>query len=349
MVRDKMRLSTTSRADAEAVSRFAELVGPVMAQRTPESVRRHAADALALFLPYDACDIRSANDRRRELVPVLSRGPHATEVMLHGDVTYGQGLSGWVALHRQALLTNTAQLDPRAIRIPGTPSVPEAAIAIPLIATGSLKDVLVVRREGYDVAFTETEFALARSFADLIAIALDNADLRVRLEQEASTDPLTGLPNRRYFSEALGVRARTVQEEGGTLSVLLIDVDGLKLTNDTLGHHEGDRLLTTVAQTLSAGLREGDLAARLAGDEFAVLLAHTDGAGASAIARRLADAIDDAAQVATGIRGVGASVGWAEFGADGRDVEELLIAADRSMYEAKRRNHQRARRPRLSD
>jgi len=154
--------------------------------------------------------------------------------MLHGDVTYGQGLSGWVALHRQALLTNTAQLDPRAIRIPGTPSVPEAAIAIPLIATGSLKDVLVVRREGYDVAFTETEFALARSFADLIAIALDNADLRVRLEQQASTDPLTGLPNRRYFSEALGVRARTVHEEGGTLSVLLIDVDGLKLTNDTL-------------------------------------------------------------------------------------------------------------------
>lgn len=339
-----MRLSATRR-DADAVSRFAELVVPVMAQRTSESIRRHVADALALFLPYDSCDIRLANDRRRELTPVLSRGAHAAEVMLHGEVTYGQGLTGWVALHRQPLLTNTAQSDPRAIRIPGTPSVPEAAIAIPLIAAGSLKDVLVVRREGHSVKFTETEFTLARSFADLVAIALENADLRAQLEQQANTDPLTGLPNRRYFCGELSLRATTADEEDGKLSVLFVDVDGLKLTNDTLGHHEGDRLLATVAQTLSAGLREGDLAARIAGDEFAILLSHTDGFEASVRARRLARAINSAAQAAVGIRGVGASVGWAEFGADGSDAEALLMAADRSMYEAKRHNHLRARRP----
>jgi diguanylate cyclase (GGDEF)-like protein len=347
MVMGEMRLSATRRSHADAVSRFAELVAPVMAQRTSEAVRRHAADALALFLPYDACDIRVANDRRQELIPVLSRGAHAAEVMLHGDVAYGQGLTGWVALHREALLTNTAQFDPRAIRIPGTPSVPEAAIAIPLIAGGSLKDVLVVRREGQGVAFTETEFTLARSFADLVAIALENADLRARLEQQANTDPLTGLPNRRYFSEELSARTTTAYEEGSKLSVLLVDVDGLKLTNDTLGHHEGDRLLETVAQTLSSVLREGDLAARLAGDEFAVLLSHTDATEASVIARRLARAINSAAQATVGIRGVGASVGSAQLGADGSDADELLMAADRSMYEAKRHNHLRARRPTL--
>lgn len=329
---------------ADAVSRFAEVMVPVMAQGTPDAVRGQAADALARFLPYDACDLRSANEQRRELVPVLSRGVHSAQVMQLGDVVYGQGLSGWVALHREPLLTNAAQLDPRAVLLPGTPSTPEAVIGIPLIAGAHLKDVLIVRRQGDAAAFTDIEFELARSFADLVAVALENADVRARLEQEANTDPLTGLPNRRYFSEELSRRAKTALEQGGKLTVLLVDVDGLKLTNDTLGHSEGDRLLATVARTLLTGLREGDLAARLAGDEFAVLL-HTDATAARVIARRLERAIDREAQTATHLRGVGASIGWAELGTDARDPEELLIAADRSMYETKRRNHQRAQRP----
>ena len=347
MVRSEMRLSANRRAEADPVTRFTELVVPVMAQQTSESIRRQAADALALFLPYDSCDVRFADDQRRELIPVLSRGAHSAEVMLHGGVTYGEGLTGWAALHRKALVTNVAQRDPRAIRVPGTPSVPEAAMVIPLIVGGRLKDVFAVRRDGYDAAFTETEFALARSFADLVAVALENADLRTRLEQQANTDPLTGLPNRRYFTEQLSRRVSTARDEGSKLSVILIDVDRLKLTNDTLGHNEGDRLLTTVAQTLSSNLREGDLGARLAGDEFAVLLSHTDATGASVIARRLARAINGAAQTITGIHGAGASVGWASLGTECRDAEELLAAADRSMYQAKSRNHSRAPRPGL--
>ena len=186
--------------------------------------------------------------------------------------------------------------------------------------------------------------ALARSFADLVAVALENADLRAWLEQQANTDPLTGLPNRRYFSEQLSQRASTAHDEGSKLSVLLIDVDRLKLTNDTLGHNAGDRLLATVAQTLTSNLREGDLAARLAGDEFAVLLSHTDAVEARVIAARLVRAISSAAQTTTGIRDAGASVGWAELDTKSGDVEELLSEADRSMYQAKSRNHSRARR-----
>ena len=71
-----MRLSGIS-GDAEAYRRFTEVVGPVMAQGTADSVRREAVDALAVFMPYDACDVRSANEQRRELLPVLSRGPRA--------------------------------------------------------------------------------------------------------------------------------------------------------------------------------------------------------------------------------------------------------------------------------
>lgn len=338
-----MRRSRTT-IEAEAHRRFTEVIGAVMAQETADSVRRRAVDALAMFIPYDACDVRAANDQRRELIPVLSRGVHAAEVMLRGDVTYGHGLTGWVGLHREALLTNSAQLDPRAVLLPGTASTPEAVIGIPLVAGGRLKDVFLVRRQGYRAFFTESEFTLAQTFGDMVAIALENADVRARLEQQANTDPLTGLPNRRYFTAQLGRRATAAQQEDTKLSVLLIDVDGLKLTNDTLGHHEGDRLLVALAQTLSADLRQNDLAARLAGDEFAVLLSHTAATEATMIAQRLGRSLTSAAQAITGLRTVGASVGWAELGSDGRDAEELLIAADKSMYAVKRRNHRQTRR-----
>jgi diguanylate cyclase (GGDEF)-like protein len=136
--------------------------------------------------------------------------------------------------------------------------------------------------------------------------------------------------------------AAAATEPPARLSVLLIDVDGLKLANDTVGHDVGDRLLVTVAEALKAELREDDLAARLAGDEFVALLRYTNGAEAMAIAQRLEDAITKAAQRATGLQDVGASVGWAEYGANGHDPDELLSAADRSMYATKRHHYRRA-------
>ena len=329
--------------EADAYRRFAEVLGPVLTQASVEAVRKEAAEALARFLPYDAFDLRVADAERRELVPVLARGPRAAVVMRTGRISYGLGLSGWIAAHQEPLLANDAFLDPRTILVSGTPPTPEAVMGVPLVVRGRLKNVLLVRRFGPVATFSDSELALTRCFADLVAIALDNADARATLEEQATTDPLTGLPNRRRFTEELIRQAAAAEQNGEQLSVLLIDVDGLKLTNDTLGHHEGDRLLMAVAEKLKSELREGDLAGRIAGDEFGVLLRQTDSAQASVIARRLADAITTHAERTWRLSGVGASVGWAEFAVDGRDPEELLQAADRSMYTVKRQHHSRTR------
>jgi diguanylate cyclase (GGDEF)-like protein len=161
------------------------------------------------------------------------------------------------------------------------------------------------------------------------------AELReheVRLRHQALFDGLTGLANRTHFHEE--VAATLACAEPGTVSLLLIDLDGFKGVNDTLGHAAGDALLTGVAAKLSASVRGCDLVARLGGDEFAVLLRNCAADDADITSRRILGALTESVSVgATEIR-AGASIGVA-VAEPGDDVESLLRDADLAMYAAK--------------
>ena len=116
---------------------------------------------------------------------------------------YGEGITGWAAQRREPVRTNRAHLDPRVKVVPGTPpDEPEALITVPLVARGSLKGALNIYRLGERRRY-DGEFELARRFGDAAALALDNAEIRARLEHEAQTDSLTGLYNHRFFHERL--------------------------------------------------------------------------------------------------------------------------------------------------
>jgi diguanylate cyclase len=166
----------------------------------------------------------------------------------------------------------------------------------------------------------------------------DRKELEEELERLSQRDPLTGLFNRRRFEEELRrqlVSARRYRRPG---ALLAIDLDGFKQVNDRLGHAVGDEALREVGRVLGESLRASDaVVARLGGDEFVALLPEVDGAGASAVARRLVAAIREASFVADGqaVR-LGASIGVALFDEFGIPAEvELLAAADLAMYEAK--------------
>src|SRR5438132_19763 len=119
-------------------------------------------------------------------------------------VQFGEGIAGWAIEHRKPVLTNRAHLDPRVKVVPGTPeNEPEALVSIPLISRNAIKGALNIYRAGEEAFFTEEEFDLAKRFADAAALALDNAQIRARLEHQAQTDELTGLYNHRYFHERL--------------------------------------------------------------------------------------------------------------------------------------------------
>ncbi len=165
---------------------------------------------------------------------------------------------------------------------------------------------------------------LARE-VDRLRRELDEARAEVRrLEALANEDPLCAVLNRRGFDRALRQAAAHVSRYGTPAALLAFDLDGFKHVNDTQGHGAGDEVLKAVAAALSQNVRASDLVARIGGDEFAVLLWHVDEARARRKAEQLVSLLP-----------IGASFGVASLA--GLDADEAVAAADRLMYEDKRR------------
>ena len=136
---------------------------------------------------------------------------------MNSRALFGEGITGWAVENRRPVWTNRAHLDPRVQNVPGTPIEPEALITVPLIARGALKGALNIYRIGEDAAFYEHEFELAKWFGDAAALAIDNAQVKARLEHLAQTDSLTGplQPPLLPRAPALGADARFALARSG--------------------------------------------------------------------------------------------------------------------------------------
>jgi diguanylate cyclase (GGDEF)-like protein len=152
-------------------------------------------------------------------------------------------------------------------------------------------------------------------------------------EHLARHDSLTELPNRRWFLEAVGQALKNPSLRAGGL--LLVDLNGFKEVNDTLGHHHGDLVLKEVGPRLAAAFRSEDLVARLGGDEFAVFMPGADSDAAQTAVQRLQDALHTPVDVDGISLELDASIGLAWYPEHGGDVDTLLQRADVAMYRAK--------------
>lgn len=173
-------------------------------------------------------------------------------------------------------------------------------------------------------------------FTDITADLLMAAELR-RL---ASSDPLTGVPNRRHFEERSAQIIAAREATGRSVAVLMLDVDHFKKINDTHGHPIGDEVLKVVARRCREALRERDLFARFGGEEFIALLAAPTADEVPATAERLRNAISGAPVHVGGLRidvtvSVGGAMGEALPGSDARLLEQLVARADEALYQAK--------------
>ena len=160
------------------------------------------------------------------------------------------------------------------------------------------------------------------------------------LETMAATDPLTGLANRRAFSEALRRSFAECHRYGHDLACIMIDLDGFKQLNDTMGHQRGDELLQCAARVLEAYCRESDIAARFGGDEFVLLLPETDLDTARGVAERIAERYrTQIAKLCTGAAGeprLTMSMGLTTLHLSRPlNPEQLIAHADRALYRAK--------------
>jgi diguanylate cyclase (GGDEF)-like protein len=172
-----------------------------------------------------------------------------------------------------------------------------------------------------------------------------------RLASQATTDPVTGVANRRSFDEELALEWRRAERVGESLALILVDVDNFKQINDSYGHQSGDLMLAKIGRLLSSRVRQIDFAARYGGEEFAILVPESDLAGARTLAQRLRREI---ARARVELPGVGELHVTASFGvaekSDLRRAEELIAAADDALYDAKKRGKNRVsmRRPRVA-
>jgi diguanylate cyclase (GGDEF)-like protein len=157
------------------------------------------------------------------------------------------------------------------------------------------------------------------------------------LRTAARLDHLTGLANRRALEEALEEALASARTSSESVAVLMLDLDGFKQVNDSLGHDKGDHVLREIARRLHANVFEYDTAARLGGDEFAVVLRHLrEAEDVAAVGHRLRDALTLPIDIDGTARFIGASIGAAAHPDHGRSAEELLRGADAAMYRAKR-------------
>ncbi|MEA2385458.1 MAG: diguanylate cyclase [Solirubrobacteraceae bacterium] len=177
--------------------------------------------------------------------------------------------------------------------------------------------------------------AAGATLASMGRTVLTFSDIRrfAEVRRQASTDDLTGLHNRRHLDRRLRERLDAAGERGASVALLVIDLDGFKELNDTLGHRAGDLVLEQIGPRLRAVLRASDDLARLGGDEFAVVL--SDAADAEPVARRIGQALGAGLTIDGIDVRIGASIGIAVFPEHGDDAETLLQRADVAMYQAK--------------
>ncbi len=135
--------------------------------------------------------------------------------------------------------------------------------------------------------FDNGELALFQKIAEAAAPVLENARLLERLEREATTDPLTGLANRRFFILRLEEEIARARRANDDLSLIMLDIDHFKSVNDTFGHPAGDHVLKTIARLLEESVRLEDIVGRLGGEEFAILLPNTGREGTLEVAERI--------------------------------------------------------------
>jgi diguanylate cyclase (GGDEF)-like protein len=180
-----------------------------------------------------------------------------------------------------------------------------------------------------------TRSRLARAYDALVSEMADRRALQDQLSHQAFHDALTGLPNRSLFLRRLHEGMQLARESAVSLSAVLIDLDGFKNVNDTLGHAAGDELLQRVAERLRGCTLEGDTVARLGGDEFAIVVPSRAPTDAIAVSRRVIDAVRMPIRVAGQDVSVSASIGVAHLD-DQQAAEDLLCDADIAMYAAKK-------------
>jgi diguanylate cyclase (GGDEF)-like protein/putative nucleotidyltransferase with HDIG domain len=249
-------------------------------------------------------------------------------------IPIGHGAVGWAAEQSAPIRMTDALLDRRATEYRNERT--RSQLAVPLGIEGRTIGVVNVESRRVGV-FTEDDETLLTIVAQQLAQVVEVARLHDQLKRNALIDGLTGVANHRHFYERLEEEIARAQRDDGQLSVVLIDVDGLKLLNDTLGHIAGDSALRALASLIESQTRTGDVLARYGGDEFAIILPGVGSDDSMHYAARIEEVIEQSTFELNDRRYALPLVSWgtATLNLDGDRAVMLVSVADARMYRRK--------------
>jgi len=247
----------------------------------------------------------------------------------------------WVASHRKAIVESDLSQESKFTTGKYHLGQGVRSVAyLPLVAKGEAIGSLIVA-SCHPKAYGHRDIKLLEQLASQIAMPVENSRLYAKAEEEARIDSVTGLSNRRSLDELINSEINRYSRYGGAFSVIILDLDFFKAFNDNYGHLAGDKLLKRVGGIMGKAIRSADRAFRYGGDEFAILLPQTTTDAAYQVAERVRRRVAEEAN--TGNISITASLGLASWPADGIGPNELMAAADRALYIAKRDGGNRSR------
>ena len=315
-----------TRMAMEAIQRVSTIVAETL---DPDESLRRIAQTLGESLGYPVVSLALAEGRTLVLRANYGYEPDSFPRAMSID----EGISGRVMRTGQPVYLEDVTTDPDYVRERADLT---SEVCVPIRCNGEIVGVLNV--EGTRARpVTERDLHLLTTFAEHAGVLLNNARAYAALSQEATLDPMTGVPNLRFFQQELHNQIQRMQLTNRPLSLAVIDLDNLKEINDRHGHLIGDQVLRALARHLSNQLRSGDVLARYAGDEFVAIFPDVDEGTAMDIARRLLDTTrqhpfedESGAEIRLSV-----SIGVASYPQDASTSSDLLHIADMAMYAAK--------------
>jgi diguanylate cyclase (GGDEF)-like protein len=331
------RMADAIMAQQEKMENYNSLAKLLITTLNPKGLLKSALEKVIELTNSDLGVVYLMGDGGDILKPFVAHGIDCDAL---ADLSLSDGAAGFAAAER------------RTVRLKDIPpecyvqtnlgfgrALPREVAAFPITYKEKVLGVMLLATLGN---YQEDELPLVEYLTSQIGITLDNALTHEKVERLSVTDGLTGLFNRRHFSERIEEEFSKASRYQTPLSVLIMDVDHFKRVNDTYGHQVGDIVLIAVAQILRQSVRETDLIGRYGGEEFVVLLPHTEMEQAVAVAEKIRKAVSEKLIGEMDGKAVTISIGVAGMdGVEARNVDDLIRHADGALYRAKEEGRNR--------
>lgn len=320
---------------AAAIETLMEIARTLASQNEIEEILQQIMDQVCHLLNPQAWALLLRDDVTGELefTAVIS---DAAESLKGVRQSAGHGAAGWAAENGQSLIIPDVRCDKRfAAEFDSQHSfVTRSLVCVPVKSHDKVFGVIQLVNSIEGSVFDEADVQILTAIAEFAGVAISNARALEKIKQLVITDDLTGLFNSRYFFEQIEYEVERAKRYSTPLSLVFFDLDHFKNVNDTYGHLTGSRLLAEVGAVVSAHIRKADKAARYGGDEFVIILPHTEKSGAYTFAQKLHKELNDKSFFSnSGDRlSVSGSFGVASFPDDAHNATELISLADEAMY-----------------